>query len=310
MVLSCLLLSAALTRAEMIERFKAPPLTKVAGLVQVVANCPSDMRREFQSPISSFAADVCNNLYRMDRLHPKAFSEPGILVYIGDGRTNDTRVVVRREVRDSGARFTRIFLPAPATADLDRLRTEIARAYALAVKDEDIDAEAAARLVRTSDPKLKVDYEYEQIERWLRGEPVDGDDREMLRLCRSVLEPGVARESDVLRFASRLYLYPESYGRPFCGTFRYCPFDLAIRNLKTDPRLRYHAYVKAPQILAFGGGRGEALARAAEAYSHLLFEMARDEKPAEELLKMLDEADVMLDIALEEARKREEGKTK
>lgn len=310
MSVCALVLAAALTRAEMIERFKAPPLTKVAGLVQVVADCPSDMRREFQSPIAGFAADICNNLYRADRIQPKHFPEPGILVYIGSGRTNDVRVVVRREVRDSGAPFTRIFLPAPGFTDLDRLRTEVVRAYYRAVKNEDLDVEAAARAIRSADPALKVDYQYEQIERWLRGEPVDGDDQEMLRLCRSVLEPGVAREPDVLRFASRLYLYPESFDRPFCGKYRYCSLEEAIRNLNADPRLRLHAYIKAPQMVVFGGGRGEALAQAADAYSKLLFDMARNEKSTDELLAMLEDADIKLNIALEEARKREEGKTK
>ena len=46
MAICSVLLAAALTRAELIERFKAPPLTKVSGLVQVVADCPAEMRRE------------------------------------------------------------------------------------------------------------------------------------------------------------------------------------------------------------------------------------------------------------------------
>ena len=37
----------ALTRAEILERFKAPVVTQSDGLVKVYANCPEDMRREF-----------------------------------------------------------------------------------------------------------------------------------------------------------------------------------------------------------------------------------------------------------------------
>lgn len=310
MAICSVLLAAALTRAELIERFKAPPLTKVSGLVQVVADCPAEMRREFQSPIAAFAADVCTTLYRSDRMQPVYFKEPGIIVYIGDGRTNDTRVVVREGVRDSGAKYTRLTLPSPGTADLDRLRTEVVRAYFRAVKDRTVDAAEAERALRAADPSIRADYEYAQIERWLKGEPVDADDEEMIRLCRAVLVPGVARASDVLRFADRLVLYPEYFDRPFCGRFRACTLKDAILHLKEDPRLRLHAYIKAPQVVAYGGGRGEELAAAAEAYSKLLFEMARGEKPTEDLLAMLEEADIKLDIALEEARKREGVKTK
>ena len=310
MSVCAVILAAALTRAELIERFKAPPLTKVSGLVQVVADCPADLRREFQSPIATFAAEVCNTLYRADRAQPKAFPEPGILVYLGSGRTNDVRVVVRQGVRDSGARFTRLFLPAPGTTDLDRLRTEVVRAYYLAVKGEEIDGERAERAYQAADPALKADYLYGQIERWLKGEKVDFDDAGMMRLCRSVLEPGKAREADVLRFASRLYLYPESFDRPFCGKYRYCSLEEAIRNLNVDPRLRLHAYLKAPQVMLFGGGRGETMSQAVDAYSKLLFDMARNEKTADELLAQLEDADIKLNIALEEARKREEAKTK
>ncbi len=310
MSLCAVLLAAALTRAELIERFKAPPLTKVSGLVQVVADCPSDIRREYQAPIARFAADICNTLYRAERQQPVAFPQAGIVVYLGSVRTNDTRVVVRPGVRDSGAPYTRLLLPAPATTDLDTLRLEVVRAFFRAVKREDIDAEAALRAIRAADPQLRADYEYEQIERWLRGERVDGSDEDMMRLCRSVLEPGVARESDVLRFASRLRLYPESFDRPFCGKYPNVSFAEAIALVKEDPRLRLHAYLKAPQVVAYGGGHGDALLAAAEAYAKFLFELARDEKPADELRDLLEAADIKLNIALEESRTRGKGTTK
>ena len=54
----------ALSRAEIIERFKAPVVTQSDGLVKVYANCPEDMRREFQTPIARFAADTVQMLYQ------------------------------------------------------------------------------------------------------------------------------------------------------------------------------------------------------------------------------------------------------
>ena len=54
----------ALTRAEIIERFRSPVVTQADGLVKVYADCPEDMRREFQSPIARFAADTVQTLYQ------------------------------------------------------------------------------------------------------------------------------------------------------------------------------------------------------------------------------------------------------
>ena len=43
MTLCAAIFAAALTRAEIIERFKAPVATRVDGLVEVFADCPTDM---------------------------------------------------------------------------------------------------------------------------------------------------------------------------------------------------------------------------------------------------------------------------
>ena len=53
----------ALTRAEIIDRFKAAPVTQLDGLVQVYGDCPADMRRDFQLPVASFASGICRKLY-------------------------------------------------------------------------------------------------------------------------------------------------------------------------------------------------------------------------------------------------------
>ena len=52
----------ALTRAEIVQRMRAPVVTQAEGLVRVFANCPEDMRREFQSPVARFAAETVYSL--------------------------------------------------------------------------------------------------------------------------------------------------------------------------------------------------------------------------------------------------------
>ena len=77
--------------------------------------------------------------------------------------------------------------------------------------------------------------------------------------------------------------------------------------MKDDPTVRYVAYKKAPLLVAYGGGRGESLSAAAQAYYDFLFELGKAKKNKEELLDMLEQADLKLNIALEEARKYEES---
>ncbi len=307
MTLAAVLVASALTRAEIIERFKAPPATKVDGLVQVVADCPADMRREYQGPVAGFAADICRVLYGALREKPRRFNEPGIVIHIGEARTNIADIVVREAEHFSGERFTRIYVPAPAFADTDALRIAVARAFYRSVRNEEITGEEAARIVREADPRLKADFSYREIDRWLKGEKVEGDDREMMRLYRSVIVPGTARQSDVLRFAARLYLYPPTFDAPFCGRYFCASFDDALKWAKDDPRIRLAAFAKASEVVLFGGGRSEELYKAAEAYSEFLMELGRFSKSPEELLKLLDEADTKLNIAMETARLAEQG---
>ncbi|MGN0855620.1 MAG: hypothetical protein ACI4R9_08900 [Kiritimatiellia bacterium] len=298
----------ALTRAEIIERFRAAPVTKVNGLVQVVADCPADMRHEFQSPIAGYVADLCRMLYRAEKTQEMKFENPGLVIYLGDVRTNVAEIVVRTKKRADGTSFTRLYLPAPGFADLPRLRRESARAFYLAVKGEALDDAAVERALLKADPSLKADDDYAQLARWRAGERVAGDDEQLLQLARSVLVPGIARPEDVLHFASRLFIYPEVYSAPFCGVYSGCSFREAISLAPKDVRIRFLAYAKSPQIVAYGGGRGEKLAAAATAYADFLRELAAYRKTEAELTALLDEADVKLNVAMEEARLRAEGK--
>jgi hypothetical protein len=307
MLAATAILAAALSRAEIIERFRAAPITGAQGLVQVVAECPADMRKEFQGPVAGMAIDMCTKLYASLRMKPSRFERPGITVVLGDVRTNLTDVVTRRVSRADGTKATRILLPAPGYADLDEFRLEVARAFFLSVKGEDIGRDEARMAIIATDPRLKADYAHAQIENWLAGRPVDGDDEAMLKMCRSVVMPGTAHPSDVLRFASRLFLYPEAYDRPFCGRYRSCSFHDAVDLAEADPRIRFFALVKAPQVAAFGAGRSEPLIEAAKLYSDALVELGRGKLPKERLHAMFDEADAKLNVALEDAMKTEEN---
>ena len=92
----------ALTRAELVARMKAPVLTMTEGLVKVYADCPEDMRRDYQMPVARFAADVWLNRVvawgapdEMKRRYPQAKAlhatraqcpyEPLALVYQNSG---------------------------------------------------------------------------------------------------------------------------------------------------------------------------------------------------------------------------------
>jgi len=291
----------ALSRAEILERMKAPVITRVNGLVQVYADCPADMRREYQSGVAAFAADTVRRLYSARRLKEERFAKAGIIVHVGDGRTNRTDVVSRVE----GAR-TRIYLPCPGFSDIDAFRREIVKAFHLAVLGEKLGDAEADESYRRSDPRFHITEERDKIERWLAGGP--GDDEEHLKLMRRIIEPGTASRRDVLTFASRLYLYPLYYDAPFLGRIGTLPFRDAVAVAKKDPRVRLAAYLKSRDMIILGGGRGDAMTSASQGYARFLAELAKGDLGDRELLDILDGADEKLNLALEEARLNEEGR--
>ena len=301
------ILVLALTRAEIIERMKAPVLTQCEGLVQVYADCPEDMRREFQMPIASFASDTVKALYRgVDGGRMRRFEKAGIVVHVGDVRTNDTSVVAR--VSTNGTRIvSRIYIAAPGHADVRRFKLEVIKAFCRILKGQELDDDGAIDAYRAVDPRFRIEDERLELERWLAGEPGHHDRRDAehyLRLMRKVIEPGVASRRDILVFASRLYLYAPLLSEPFVGQADSLTFREAVKYAPIDPRIRLAAYRKAGEIMAFGGGRGETLAAASTLYSGFLLELARGEMKPKDLLTLLDEADVKLNVAFEEALKR------
>lgn len=295
----------ALTRAEIIERFKTPPVTQCDGLVQVFADCPTDMRREYQVPVASYVSDICDTLYRTLMIKPRQFKEPGIVVHIGSVRTNVTDVISAIDVRAGNERFTRIRLPAPAYSDMDTLRIETVKAFFLSVAGEEIDDATAVSRLRLTDPELRVADERSELARW-RDEGVFSagkDDEFYLMQQRKVLMPGKASREDVLTFASRLRLYPTYYGMPFCGRYSSLSFDEAIELSKDDMIVRLAAVRKVSELLLYGGGRGDKMNVAVQAYGYFLTEVAKGEKSSEELRKMLSAAEQKLkDVENEDSK--------
>lgn len=289
-----IILLFALTRAEIIERFRAGSVVQADGLVQVWADCGSAMRREYQLPVGAFVGDVCKTLYRAENLRPVKFDEPGIVIHIGDGTTNLTNVVTRTVRSASGRDQFRMYLPAPGHSDRQAVRLGAVKGFYLAVRNETIDDAEALRRLRAAYPELKLADDYAALDDWLAGRRGAEDDEKFLKLRRSVLNPGHAAPEDVRVFASHLHLYPPQYDLCFAGGLDAVSFRKAITLAKTDPRVRYAAYLKLPEPLALGGGRGVKMAAAAAAYTDFLKALYEATESEEEMNARLDAAEELL----------------
>ena len=289
----------ALTRAEIIERFKAPVVTQADGLVQVYANCPEDMRKEFQGPIARFAADTVQSLYQGLAKKPERFTKAGIVIHVGDVRTNVTEVTARVVTNESRV-VSRIRVKSPGYADLHRLRLEVIKAFYRSVEKRELSDGEAVAAYRHAIPELRVADERMKLEDWLSGRGTR-DDEEGLRLMRKVFRPGESSPRDVLTFASRLYLYPPQNDVRFLGKFDQLSFSEAVKFGRIDPLVRLVAYSKAFELPVLGGGRSPELTAAANAYQEFLLEFARGETGEKGLTALLDAADEKLNVAFEKA---------
>ena len=113
------------------ERLRRLPKLATAcdGLVGVLAaDVPGD-EVGFRLPILQFVSSQVRDLERAYKLQMPRRDGIGIFVNVGDGRTNDTRVVALRTRRPGGDLQTRIVLPSPGFSDLDELRFAVAQAY-------------------------------------------------------------------------------------------------------------------------------------------------------------------------------------
>ena len=103
--------------------------TSSDGFIRVVANDDPRDQVGFRLPILAFAGNTIDALAKAFDLKREKVREPGLVIYAQDGRTNDTRVLVRTETRRNGSRVVKIFLPSPGYSDLDDLRSGIAHAF-------------------------------------------------------------------------------------------------------------------------------------------------------------------------------------
>lgn len=298
MMFLALVFAATLSRAEILARFKAPVLTQAEGLVQVFADCPEDMRREYQSPIAGFASETVTTLYRGLGQKPIRFAQPGIVIHIGEVRTNLTTVVSR--VTTNGTRVvTRIYVESPGFADIEQLRLEIVKGFYRSVRHQELDDDSARSVFRATDPRTRIAAERAKVEAFVQEGKGDFD--EGLRQMRKIIEPGHATRRDVLIFASRLYLYSPFYDICWLGKYNCISFREAIDFVKIDPTIRALAETKASELPIFGGGKGQTLQVAAAVYRVFLLALAQGERSDEDLKILLGKADEQLALAYEEA---------
>lgn len=300
MIFLSTVLLLALSRAEMIERFKAPILSPAEGFVKVYATCAVDIRREYQAPVARFAGETVTTLARAAKAPLVRAESPSVIIHLGDVRTNRADVVVRVATNDARAVVTRLYLPSPAHADLARLRTELVRAYCRAREGRELTADEAVERWQMTDPDYRLARDRRRLQDWLEKGAGDGD--EGLRLLYRVFRPGTLSRIEARVFASRLRLYPPTFDAPFAGRFDALTFADAIRLAKDDPSIRRAARQKADEILVFGGGRGDGLKGAAAIYRAFLLALADGRSSSEDLETMLEVADMAFNLAYEEAK--------
>lgn len=297
MLLLTSVLLLALSRAELIARFKAPIITQADGMIKVYADCPEDMRREYQVPVARFATETVRALDRMLKRRGGKLAAPHLVIHLGDVRTNRTDVL-SRAVTNGTHVITRITLPSPGFADLTRFRAEVIRAYYRGLRGEELTVDAALDIFRATDPELRrADEQVELAEFVHEGR---GDHERGLELMRKIITPGRATRQDVLIFASRLFLYPPYRCLRFAGRYDRLSFREALDFARIDPRVRVVAYAKAGELPAFGGGRGETLQRTAYAYMDYLLALAEGKRDDEELKDLLEKADSLLNVTYEQ----------
>lgn len=304
-----LLVLLALTRAEIIQRMRAPILTRADGLIKVYASCDEDLRRDYQVSVARAADETVRLLYGALSQKPQRFESPGIILRLGNVRTNETEVVTT--VETNGERVvSRIFLKSPAYADPARFELDVTRAFYRAVQGRELSDEEARAALRRANPRYRIADERAKLEAWLAGglpgEPRSEEEffaelEKMLTLHRKVIEPGKASRRDVLSFASRLCLYPRYFDEKFLGGTDVLPFADAIAVARKDARVRVLAVFKAQELPVWAGGRGDVLQDAAQSYMKFLFELAKGDQSEEELQKLLEIANLKLKAAYEQA---------
>ena len=109
--------------------FAPKAVVSTDGFIRVVAydNPRDDVG--FRRPILAFAGNLLESLSNAFNIKRMKVKEPGLVIYAMDGRTNDTRVIVKPEKRSNGSKVVKIYLPSPGYSDLDELRMGIAKSF-------------------------------------------------------------------------------------------------------------------------------------------------------------------------------------
>lgn len=289
-------LMLALTRAELIERMRTPPVTVVQGMVSVYADCGAERRNKYQKPVATFAGDICRELYAGCRIGERRFAECAIEIHLGDDTSGATNVIAAIRERADGTRRMKILMPSPEHADMKALETAIVRGFALAVRNEELDDEGARKFLRTIDPVARAEDELAALDAWRDEGRFDGemDDEAYLKNMRTVHVPGRILAPELRTFASRLYLYSGYERESLAGHGNMLSFREAAALRDSDPRIRLAAYRKITELMVFGGGHGDAMDAVVAAYCAFLNELAAGQDDSELLGKMLDAAEKQL----------------
>jgi hypothetical protein len=328
------------------------------GFVRVVANDDPRDEMGFRRPILAFAVNEIESLSKTFGIDRVKTSAPGLVVYALDGRTNDTRVVVRAETRSDGSKVSKVFLPSPGYSDLDDLRMAIAHAFlghdlpqwviqgALRCRNESVrrsdirfvlelwnsgrlpffpalctdlrvtKGQAAAlpgymagwMLERKLFPELrKRNWNGKWLAEALTGEtdPMLQDrasDERLVRLSRSVLEPGRCGKWDADFFSSRMMLYSSAFAAKLIDDDYSCSYRQAIAAGDSNLAVRAAALLKARELPLYALGRGERLQDTAKTYQRFLLGVAAGEDRAK-LTEFLNLADAKMEAVYEENRK-------
>lgn len=328
------------------------------GFVRVVANDNPRDEMGFRRPILAFAVNEIDSLSKAFGIERVKVAAPGLVIYALDGRTNDTRVVVRTETRNDGGKVSKVFLPSPGYSDLDELRMAVAHAFlgpdlpkwvvqgALRCRNEDarradirmvlelwhagklpffpalctdlrVAKGAAAALPgyvagwmleRKLFPELRT---RRWDGRWL-AEKLTGEtepslqdrasDERLVRLARSVLEPGGCGKWDADFFSSRMMLYSPAFAAKLVGGDYSCSYRQALAAGESNLAVRAAALLKARELPLYALGRGERLQDVAKTYQRFLLGVAAGEDQ-EKLARFLDLADSKMEAVYEENRK-------
>ena len=155
------------------------PAVSSDGFIEVYSNEPADQDGPgFRGPILQASSEECAALAKLVGLEMPSGSA-GLVIYVGDGRTNDTRVIERGDSNVSGALLTRVYLPSPGFSDLDLFRRAVAaawfRAWVARHASDDVGRPSAVPdwvidgLLRNLDPATRLADQLFVIGLWQQG---------------------------------------------------------------------------------------------------------------------------------------------